>query len=171
MRLRGFLGIVSGLALGACVVMTNDGDRGDQPGGGGKAGVSGSSGRAGSGGSAGSAGKADSGPDSASGGTGDAALDSAPDDADTDSAADGATEDSGGNGGTSGSGGSATDGGPADGGGQTVGVQCRAIVDACPLVALAECQFYLAGLTASARARVVSCMSSGCNLTTCLRDL
>jgi hypothetical protein len=53
----------------------------------------------------------------------------------------------------------------------TAGVQCSAIVSACPAIALAQCQLYLAGMTATARARMVSCMSAGCNLATCARDL
>jgi hypothetical protein len=52
-----------------------------------------------------------------------------------------------------------------------VSVQCSAIVSACPAIALAQCQLYLAGMTATARARMVSCMSAGCNLATCVRDL
>ena len=53
----------------------------------------------------------------------------------------------------------------------SVGVQCSAIISACPGLALAQCQLYLAGMTATARARMVSCMSAGCNLATCARDL
>jgi hypothetical protein len=167
MKLRVFLGVLSGLALGACVVATNDGDR--DPASGGKSGASGSSGAAGTGGiggSSGSAGRADASPDVASGGTGDAGIDSASDDAATDGTSDGG-----------GTGGAATDGATHDGGGSggsggaTVSVQCRAIVDACPALALAECQLYLAGMTASARAWMVACVSSGCNLASCARDL
>ena len=53
----------------------------------------------------------------------------------------------------------------------SVNVQCSAIVSACPGIVLAQCQLYLAGMTATARARMVSCMSAGCNLATCARDL
>jgi hypothetical protein len=53
----------------------------------------------------------------------------------------------------------------------SVSIQCSAIVSACPAIALAQCQLYLAGMTATARARMVSCMSAGCNLATCAREL
>jgi hypothetical protein len=53
----------------------------------------------------------------------------------------------------------------------SVGVQCSAIVSACPAIALAQCQLYLAGMTATARARMVSCMNAGCNFASCARDL
>jgi hypothetical protein len=247
MRLRGMVGIVSSIALSACVVATNDGDRKSPiPGPAGSSGTGGTAGSAGSGGggtagSAGSAGSAGAaGNDSGADSSADAAVDSASD-ADgftndgstTDGNSDGATTD-----------GATTDGATCDDSvgssvdcsgvnpdptcsvvgtpfqksyceraptlfkprvaqriasciagltrielctplvaqcindgltsacaDTSVSVQCSAIVSACPAIALAQCQLYLAGMTATARARMVSCMSAGCNLATCAHEL
>jgi hypothetical protein len=175
MRLRGLLGVLSGVALAACVVVT-DGDTdpvtGNNAGSSGRSGAAGSAGASGSGaaGSAGASGtggsagsNADAGRDVGSGGSGDAAIDVG-----NDSGAGGSAADAGGAGGETDGGGT---GGATDGADPTLSVHCSAIVSACPLVAFAQCELYLAGLTASARARVVSCMSTGCNLAACARDL
>jgi hypothetical protein len=166
MRLRGLLGVVSGIALGACVVTTHDGER-DSPIGpvAGASGAGGTAGSAGTGGG-GTAGSADgaAGRDSAADSSADAATDS-----ETDAGTDGATLD-----GDSDSDSGTTDGATTDGGASddtTLNVQCSIILSACPAIALAQCQLYLAGMTASARARMVACMSSGCNLANCARDL
>jgi len=173
MRLRGFLGVVSAIALSACVVATHDRDR-ESPipgagssGSGGTAGSAGSSGAgaAGFAGTSGTAGRAsDAGTDVGSGGNGDASPDSA-----ADSGTGGTAGDAGDGGGTGGT----ADAGNTDGGSgnPTLGVQCNAIISACPGIALAQCQLYLGGLTATARAYVVSCMSSGCSFANCVRDL
>jgi hypothetical protein len=244
MRLRGLLGAVSGIALGACVVTTNDGER-DSPIGpvaptsatGGSAGSAG----AGSGGTAGSAGSAGvPGRDSGAGSSADAAIDSETDagaDATNDGKGDSATTDGNSDSATT-DGGTCNDsvGSSVDCAGvnpdptcsalgtpfqksycersptlfkprvaqrvasciaaltplelctplvaqcindgltsacadTSVNVQCSAIVGACPAIALVQCQLYLAGMTATARARMVSCMSAGCNLANCAREL
>jgi len=235
--------VVSGIALGACVVTTHDGER-DSPigpvGSGGASGTAGSAGT-GSGGTAGSAGSSGSagtgGRDSGADSSADAAIDSG-----TDTGTDGATTDGNSDSGTTD--GSNTDGGACDDSlgssvdcsgvnpdptcsvvgtpfqksyceraptlfkprvaqrvagciagltsielctplvvqcitdglssacaDSSVNVQCSAIVSACPAIALAQCQLYLAGMTATARARMVSCMSAGCNLANCAREL
>jgi hypothetical protein len=248
MRLRGMLGVVSGIALSACIVATNDGDRkspipipagssgtGSTAGsaGSGGDGAAGSAGSAGSAGAAGSDSGADSSADAAVDSTSDSGGDATNDGSTTDGNSDGATTD-----GTTTDGATCNDsvGSSVDCSGvnpdptcsvvgtpfqksyceraptlfkpriaqriasciagltrlelctplvaqcindgltsacadTSVSVQCSAIVSACPAIALAQCQLYLAGMTATARARMVSCMTAGCNLATCARDL